>query len=155
MASIVFYLACWFVLCLYLLSYFTYYFFLFSIRVFFHRHWRFTGQQGKGGDHLLFHSTTPSRSWTLRHLFATLHVRWLSHIFNRYACLPDCYSIRFTTLSNYHLTDWLIDDALFVCLLDELILGFCYIDFETGNRWIWTRINYHLCITSKPTNQVC
>ena len=25
-----------------------------SIRVFFHRHWRFTGQSRKGGDHLLF-----------------------------------------------------------------------------------------------------
>ena len=30
--------------------------------------------------------------------------------------------------------DWLIDDAMFVCLLDELILGFCYSDltWETG-----------------------
>ena len=30
--------------------------------------------------------------------------------------------------------DWLIDDAMFVCLLDELILGFCYSDLtlETG-----------------------
>ena len=59
--------------------------------------------------------------------------------------------MRFTTLSNYHLTDWLtlvftrllldeiyhlielpfdslIDDAVFVCFLDELILGFCYSD---------------------------
>ena len=38
--------------------------------------------------------------------------------------------MRFTTLSNYHL----IDDAMFVCLLDELILGFCYRDltWETG-----------------------
>ena len=38
----------------------------------------------------------------------------------------------------YHLIElpfeWLIDDAMFVCLLDELILGFCYNDwtFETG-----------------------
>ena len=38
----------------------------------------------------------------------------------------------------YHLTklpfDRLIDDAKFVCLLDELILGFCYSDltWETG-----------------------
>ena len=31
--------------------------FFFSIRVF-HRHWRVTGQQAKGGDHLLFYSTT-------------------------------------------------------------------------------------------------
>ena len=52
--------------------------FFFSIRIFFHRHWRLTGQQGKGGDHLLFHSTTSTRSRTFRYLFATLHVRWLS-----------------------------------------------------------------------------
>ena len=49
--------------------------FFFSIKVFCHRHCRLTGQQGKGGDHLLFHSTTSTRSRTLRHLFATLHVR--------------------------------------------------------------------------------
>ena len=38
----------------------------------------------------------------------------------------------------YHLikltSEWLIDDAMFVCLFDELILGFCYSDLtlETG-----------------------
>ena len=62
--------------------------------------------------------------------------------------------MRFTTLSNYHLIDWLIDNAMFVCLLDELILGFCCSDFDMGNRWVWTRIDYHPCITSEPTNQV-
>ena len=59
----------------------------------------------------------------------------------------------------YHLIelpfDWLIDDAMFVCLLDELILGFFYSDFGIWNWWIWTRIDYHPCITSEPTNQVC
>ena len=54
---------------------------------FLHRHWRFTGQKGKGRDHLLFHSTTFTRSRTVRHLFATLQVRWLSRIFNRNACV--------------------------------------------------------------------
>ena len=53
---------------------------------FFHRHWRLTGQKGKAGVQLLFHSTTCTRSRTFRHLFSTLHVRWLSHIFNRTAC---------------------------------------------------------------------
>ena len=58
-----------------------YFFFIFfSISVFFHGHWQLTRQQGKGGDHLLFHSTTSTRSRTFRHLFATLHVRW-HHIF--------------------------------------------------------------------------
>ena len=55
-----------------------FFFFFFSIRVFFHRHWQLTGQQGKGGDLFLFHSTTSTRSRTFRHLCATLHVRWLS-----------------------------------------------------------------------------
>ena len=42
---------------------------------------------GEGRGHLLFHSTTSTRSRTFRHLFATLHVRWLSHIFNRTASI--------------------------------------------------------------------
>ena len=38
----------------------------FSVRVFFHRHWRLTGQQRKGGGHLSFHSTTSTLLQTLR-----------------------------------------------------------------------------------------
>ena len=101
---------------------------------FLHRHWRFTGQQGKEGDHLLFHSTTSTHSRTLRHLFATLHVRWLSRIFN-------C-KLVFTRLlldEIYHLIElpfeWLIDDAMFICLLDELILRFCY------SIWHWKTVD--------------
>ena len=74
--------------------------FFFSIRVFFHGHWRLIGQQRKGGDHFLFYSI---RSRTFRHLFATLHVRWLSHIFNRNACIYQTATRwDFPTLSNYH-----------------------------------------------------
>ena len=62
--------------------------------------------------------------------------------------------MRFTTLSNYHLIDWLIDNAIFICFFDELILGFCYNNFEMGNRRIWTYIDYHPFTTSEPTNQV-
>ena len=40
--------------------------------------------------------------------------------------------------------DWFIDDPMFVCLLDDLILGFLLQQFDTGNRWIWTRIEDHL-----------
>ena len=80
---------------------------LFSIRVFFRRNWRVTGQQGKGGDHLLLHPTTSTPSRKSKHLFATLYVRWLPDL-----CLPDCYSMRFTTLLNYHLTDWLMMQCL-------------------------------------------
>ena len=79
----------------------------FSISIFFHRHWQFTGQQRKGGGHLLFHSTTSTCSQTLRSLFATLQVRWLSCTFNRTACI-------YQTSEIYHLYlielsfDWLM-----------------------------------------------
>ena len=99
---------------------------------FLYRHWRFTGQQGKGGDHLLFHSTTSTRLRTLRHLLATLHVRWLSRIFNRNARV--CQTAIRWDLPPYWITIWLIDWWCNVCLLDELILDFCYSDLtlETG-----------------------
>ena len=106
------------------------------------------------GDHLLFHPTTSTRSRTFRHLFATLHVRWLSHIFNRTACIYQT-ATRWD-LPPYWITILLIDDVtLSFCLRDDLILAFLLQQFETGNRWIRTRIDYHPCITSAPTNQVC
>ena len=98
-------------------------FVFFSIRVFFHGHWQLTRQQGKGGDHLIplynFHPLT-----NIRHLFATLHVRWLSHIFNRNACIYQT-ATRWD-LPPYRVTIWLIDDVIlsFVCLYVELMLGF-------------------------------
>ena len=59
--------------------------------------------------------------------------------------------MRFNTLSNYHL----IDNAMFACSLDELILGFCYSDFDMGNQWIWTCIDYQPCIKSKHQLTKC
>ena len=92
---------------------------------FLHRHWRFTGQQGKGGDHLLFHSTTSTRSRTLRHLFATLHVRWLSRIFNRNACVYQT-ATRWD-LPPYRITIWVTDWWCNVCLFTWWIdTRFCY-----------------------------
>ena len=103
------------------------YIFLFFYQGLLHRHWRFTGQQGKGGKHLLFHSSTSTRSRTLRHLFATSHVRWLSRIL-----IATLVFTRLLLDEIYHLIEllfeWLIDDAMFVCLLDDFILGFCYSD---------------------------
>ena len=130
--------------------------FFFSTRVFFHRHWRYTGQQGKGGDHLLFHSTTSTRSQTFRHLFATLHVRWLSHIFNCTACIYQ--AATWWDLPPYRITIWLTDDVtlsfcLFMWWFDSRF--FLLQQFETWNRWIRTCIDYHPCIASESTNQVC
>ena len=89
-------------------------------RVFFHGHWRLTGQQGKRGDHLLFHSTTSTRSRTFRHLFATLHVRWLSHIFNRTACIYQT-ATRWDLLP-YRITIWLIDDVTLVFFMFAFVM---------------------------------
>ena len=112
--------------------------FFISVRVFFHGHWRLTGRQRKGRDHILFQSNTSTCSETFRHLFATLHVRWLSHIFNR-----TTYFYQVATrwaLPSYRITISLIDDVIlfFAFLLDDLILGFCYIE-------------YHPCIISRLT----
>ena len=107
----------------------------FSIIVLFHGYWQLTEQQGKGEDHLLIHSTTPNRSRTFRHLFATLHVRWLSHIFNRIACIYQT-ATRWD-VPPYRITIWLIEDVtlrscLFTWWFDSSF--FCYSNFrrETG-----------------------
>ena len=68
-----------------------------------------------GGDHLSFHSTTSTHSCTFRHLFATLLVRRLSHIFNRSACIYQ--TATWGDLPPYRDTIWFIDDVMliFVC----------------------------------------
>ena len=85
--------------------------------------------RGREGT-ILFHSTTSTRSRTFRHLFATLYVRWLSHIFNRNACIY--HTATRWDLPPYRITIWLIDDVM--CLHVELSLGFCYsyMTWETG-----------------------
>ena len=50
--------------------------------------------------------------------------------------------MRFSTFTTLPF-DWLIDDAIFICLLDELILGFCYSDL----RWETGRFELALAIT--------
>ena len=79
---------------------------------------------GEGRGLSLFHSTTSIRSQTFRHLFATLHVRWPSHIINRNVCIYLA-STRWD-LPPYRINVWLIIDVIiiFVCLFVDLILGF-------------------------------
>ena len=103
----------------------------FFIRVFFHRHWRFTGQQGKGGHHLLFHSITSTRSRTLRHLFATLHVRWLSRLFNRNACVYK--TVTRWDFQPYQISAWLIDWLMMQCLFVYLMNWF----------WVFVTVVWH------------
>ena len=94
--------------------------FFFSIRVFSCGHWQLTGQQGKGGGH--FFSTTSTRSRAFRHLFATLHVIWLSHIFNRTACFYQTATP--WDLPPYRITIWLIDDLKLVFLFAYLMIWY-------------------------------
>ena len=103
----------------------------FFIRVFFHRHWRFTEQQGKGGHHLLFHSITSTRSRTLRHLFPTLHVRWLSRLFNRNACVYK--TVTRWDFQPYQISAWLIDWLMMQCLFVYLMNWF----------WVFVTVVWH------------
>ena len=109
----------------------------------------------EGTIFFFFHSTTSNFSRTFTHLFTTLLVRWLSHIFNRSACIYQ--TATWWDLSSYRITICLIDDVklVFVCLLNDLILGFCYRNIDSWNQWTGTRIDYCPCITNQPTNQVC
>ena len=124
--------------------------FFFSIRIFSHRHWRLTGQQGKGEDQILFYSTTSTHSRTFRHLFATLHVRWLSHIFNHTACIYQT-ATRWD-VPPYRITIWLIDGTLSFCLLTWWFDSsfFCYsnLRWETGGFELTSTIT--LVLQAKP-----
>ena len=61
--------------------------------------------------------------------------------------LPGCYSMRFTTLSNYHLIDWWCEVcfSLFTWWFDTRLL--------LQQSWYGKQV-YHPCITNEPTNQV-
>ena len=80
------------------------FFVFFSVRVFLHRHWWFTGQQGREGTNV--YSTLPLPP-AHEHLIATLYVRWLSRFLNRNACVYQT-ATRWD-LTPYWITIWLID----------------------------------------------
>ena len=70
--------------------------FFFSIRVFFHGHWRLTGQKRKEGDHLFI---------PFYHFHPLTNIQTFIRNFAYEIYLPDCYSMR----SNCHLIDWWCD----------------------------------------------
>ena len=113
-------------------------------------------QDSSGRKGTIFYSTLP---------LTPAHKHWYIYL---QLCMWDGYhvfliaTLMFTRLllnEIYHLIglpfDWLVDDGMFACLLDKLFLGFLLQRFDMGNRWIWTRIDYHPCIKSEPTNQAC
>ena len=98
---------------------------------------------GEGIGPFLFHTTTSTLSRLFRYLQLCMwddyHILQLQRLY-----LPDCYSMSFTNLWNYCLIGWWCEISF--CLLDDLILVFCYSNFDMGNRWTQTRINYILVL---------
>ena len=86
-----------------------------------------TSKEGRGPK--LFLATISTRLQTFRHLPATLYVRWLPRIFNH--TVFSYQAANLWDLSPSWITLWLI-----------------------GNKRIWTRSDYQLCITSEPIHQV-
>ena len=118
---------------------------------FLHRHWRFTGQERKGGDHLIFHSTTSTRSehW---HIYLQLCMWDDYHVFSITTLL---FTATRWDLPRYWIAIWVIDWWCNICLFVWIDTRFLLQRFGIGNRWIWTCIDDQPCITSEPTNQVC
>ena len=99
----------------------------------------------RGREETIFYSTLPlppAHEYSDIY-FATLHVKWLSHIFSRNACI--CQAVTRWGLPSYRITIWLIDDVMliFVCLLVDLIFRFCYsyLTWETGGLKLALTIN--------------
>ena len=111
-------------------------------------------QDSSGTEGTIFFPTlSPPPAHEYLNIYLKLYM-W-DDIFNRTACMYQT-ATRWD-LQSYRITIWLIDDVklVFICLLDDLILGFCCNNLDTGNRWTQTRMDYHPCFTSEATNQVC
>ena len=98
-------------------------------------------------------STTSSRSRIFRHLLEFC-------IWNDYDVFVIASLVtRLLFHEIYHLwiTISLIDDGMLISVY-VLVAGdsrFLLQQLNTGTRWIWTRIDYHRCNTSKAINQLC
>ena len=118
---------------------------IFQYKTFFPYKHSFFFLSGFSSQTLTIHRTATlqsTRSRTLRHLLATLHVRWISRIFNRNACVYQT-ATRWD-LPPYRITIWVINWLCNVCLFTWWIdTRFLLQQFDFGNQWIWTRIDYH------------
>ena len=90
---------------------------IFQYKTFFPYKHSFFFLSGFSSQTLTIHRTATlhsTRSRTLRHLLATLHVRWISRIFNRNACVYQT-ATRWD-LPPYRITIWVINWWCNVCL---------------------------------------
>ena len=129
-------------------GYYYYYYYYYYILVFFHRHWWFTGQYAKGGN--IFYSTLPLLP---AHKHSDIYLElWMWDDYHIFLSAMLVFT-RLLFDGIYHLVellfDWLIDDVMFVCLFTWCFdSSFLLQQFQKGNQWIWTCINYHSCITA-------
>ena len=124
---------------------------LFCIRVFFTD--TDNSQDSRGREGTIFYSTLPilpaHKHWDIYLqlcMWNDYHVFLIVTLVFTRLLLDEIYYLIYQTATRWKLPfDWLIDDAMFVCLLEELILGFCYsnLTLETGG--------FELA----STNQVC
>ena len=105
--------------------------FFFSIRVFFTD--TDDSQDSRGREGTIFYSTLPlpPAHWDIYLqlcMWDDYHVFLIATLVFTRLLLDEIYHLIELTF------EWLIDDAIFVCLLDDLILGFCCSDLtlETG-----------------------
>ena len=91
---------------------------------------------GEGRGSFLFHSTTSTCSQTFRHLCATLHMRWLSHIFNCNACI-------YQTATRWDLPP---------CWITILIDWWCDVDLSLFACWFGLRFCYSYLTWEKPVD---
>ena len=126
---------------------------VFSIRVFFHKHWRFTGQKGKRrGPRFInlyhFHRLAKFEIllWNFACGMTATYFLSRSFVSTRLLLNGVC------NLLNYYLTDqWCnVIFCLFTWWFDS---RFLLQKFDTGNCWIWIHIVHHLCITNESINQ--
>ena len=86
----------------------------FSIRFFFRRYWRFTGQHGKWGEYFYSSlSLPPAHEHSEMYLQLNMWVGYNVFFYSHRLYLPDCFWMRFTTLELSF--DSLMREA-FVCL---------------------------------------
>ena len=114
----------------------------FSIRVFFTD--TDDSQFSRGSEGTIFYSTLP---------LPPAHEHWDIYL---QLCMWDDYHVfliaTLVDLPPYRITIWVIDWWYNVCFFTGWIdTRFLLQPFDIGNRWIWTRIDYHPCITSEPT----
>ena len=125
--------------------------YIYFMSVFFYRHSQFTGQKEREGDNFC-----SSVQFPLAHEYSEIYFQlcmwddYHAFLIAPLVSKPDFCSIIFTILLDCHLSDRRRNINL--CLFTTL--GFLLQDFDIGNWWIWTRIDYQPYITSETANQV-